>query len=143
MALLSRPRPVATPVATPKSPESYFASISRQPFPFLLDWTDPTRPDRAWTLMGSNPIRVLISKGERVTEWRAGRARTRTGDPFAAIEKALKEHAMAPADAGEIPFAGGSVGYFGYDLGGRLERLPRESRDDRGLPDLVLAFHDR
>ncbi|HEY3227008.1 MAG TPA: anthranilate synthase component I family protein [Planctomycetota bacterium] len=143
MALVIRSRPVATAIELPKSPESYFTSIARQPFPFLLDWTDPSRPDRAWTLMGSNPFGVLVAKGERVTEWRADRSRTHDGDPFAALEKALKEHAMESADAGELPFAGGAVGYFGYDLGGRLERLPRAARDDRGLPDLVLAFHDR
>jgi len=143
MALLSRPRPVATPVAVPRSPEAHFASIAREPFPFLLDWTDPARPDRAWTFLGSNPVLVLIAKGERVTEWRAGQSRTHDGDPFAAMEQALKERATESADPGGIPFAGGAVGYFGYDLGGRLERLPRESKDDRGLPDLVLAFHDR
>src|SRR5262249_37088072 len=42
----------------------------------------------------------------------------------------------------DVPFTGGAVGYLAYDHGRRLERLPVIARDDMGLPDLVLAFHD-
>ncbi|HKS16337.1 MAG TPA: hypothetical protein VJU16_03440, partial [Planctomycetota bacterium] len=126
MALVTRSRP--------ETAESHFASIADRPFPFLIDWTDPDHPERPRTFIGSDPVRVLIAKGDRVTEWRAGRSRTRACDPFAALEKALKEHARD---------AGLAVGYFGYDLGGRLERLPHAAKDDRDLPDMVVAFHDR
>jgi para-aminobenzoate synthetase component 1 len=93
--------------------------------------------------MGSNPVLVLIAHGERITQWRAGRSSVWDGDPLAAVESALREFAVNPADAAGLPFAGAAVGYFGYDLGSRIEKLPRVARDDRGFPDLVLAFHDR
>jgi para-aminobenzoate synthetase component 1 len=133
-----RRRPVAT-VAPATSPPISRAS-SR--LPFLIDWNEPGISDRGWTPI-NQPFRVLIAYGERLTEWRDGKPRTWDGDPFAAIEAALKEHAVNPADAEDLPFAGAAVGYLGYDLGSRLEKLPRLARDDRGFPDLVLAFHDR
>ena len=139
----TRFRPVATPVALPGDVAAYFAGLSRAPFPFLIDWNEPGKSERGWTLMGSDPFLVLIAKGERITEWRDGRSRAWDGDPFAAVEAALKEHAVDPGDAGDLPFAGAAVGYLGYDLGSRLEKLPRLAIDDRGFPDLVLAFHDR
>ena len=40
------------------------------------------------------------------------------------------------------PFAGGLVGYLGYDVGRRLERLPSTAAADQDLPELRLALHD-
>jgi para-aminobenzoate synthetase component 1 len=34
------------------------------------------------------------------------------------------------------------VGYWAYDFGRRLERIPRIARDDLGLPDVVLGLYD-
>ena len=41
------------------------------------------------------------------------------------------------------PFAGGAVGYAGYDTVRYVEHLPDAPEDDRGLPDLSFAFYDR
>jgi len=127
-------------VTLPVDAEGYYSSIAGQPFPFLLDYLDPSRPDPPWTVIGSNPFRVLIAKEDRVVEWRAGRRRELKGDPFEFLREALADHAVEDR---EVPFAGGAVGYLGYDLGGHIERLPRAAKDDRTFPDMALAFHDR
>ena len=41
------------------------------------------------------------------------------------------------------PFAGGAVGYAGYDVVRYAEDLPNAPFDDRQLPDLSFAFYDR
>jgi para-aminobenzoate synthetase component 1 len=43
---------------------------------------------------------------------------------------------------GPVPFCGGAVGYFSYDLCHHVERLPRTARDDLDFPDLALGFYD-
>ena len=40
------------------------------------------------------------------------------------------------------PFAGGLVGYLGYDLGRRFERLPSIARVDQHLPVVRLGLYD-
>jgi para-aminobenzoate synthetase component 1 len=45
-------------------------------------------------------------------------------------------------DSGIIPFQGGAVGYFGYDMGHHIEMLPRTAIDDVGIPDSCFGFYD-
>lgn len=48
------------------------------------------------------------------------------------------------SDGLDLPFLGGAVGYFGYELANELEpRVEFRNPSDLGLPDLSLAFVDR
>ncbi|MGO9922709.1 MAG: aminodeoxychorismate synthase component I [Isosphaeraceae bacterium] len=40
------------------------------------------------------------------------------------------------------PFQGGMIGFLGYDLAPRLERLPRRAPRDSRLPDIRMALYD-
>jgi para-aminobenzoate synthetase/4-amino-4-deoxychorismate lyase len=48
----------------------------------------------------------------------------------------------AAGDAGAGAFGGGWVGYLGYSLGARVERLPPPPPRPRPLPPFALAFYD-
>ncbi|MDH3253479.1 MAG: hypothetical protein OEM62_00670, partial [Acidobacteriota bacterium] len=55
----------------------------------------------------------------------------------------LKEHVSAiEAAAGKLPFSGGWVGFFGFDLIRLLERLPNRPADPFGLPVALLGRFD-
>jgi len=62
-------------------------------------------------------------------------------DPFAAVSRALAARRGA-AIPGLPPFQGGVVGMFGYELGGRLERLPPPQPMGMRLPDLAVGVYD-
>ena len=42
-----------------------------------------------------------------------------------------------------LPFLGGAVGYWGYELAEQVESLDLRARDDLGLPDATLLLIDR
>jgi para-aminobenzoate synthetase component 1 len=46
------------------------------------------------------------------------------------------------ADANLPPFQGGWAGLFGYELAGSLERVPRTSIDEFGIPALAVGLYD-
>ncbi|MFF4184133.1 anthranilate synthase component I [Streptomyces sp. NPDC001691] len=64
-----------------------------------------------------------------------------SGDPLAAL-KATVEALHTPRDlvAGMPPFTGGMVGYLGYDIVRRLERIGEHGGDDLELPELTMLL---
>ncbi|MBW1604045.1 anthranilate synthase component I [Streptomyces sp. JJ66] len=61
------------------------------------------------------------------------------GDPLAVL-RATVEALHTPRDPQLPPFTGGMVGYLGYDVVRRLERVGDSARDDLGLPELTMLL---
>ncbi|MGW7415401.1 anthranilate synthase component I [Streptomyces sp. NPDC054863] len=64
-----------------------------------------------------------------------------TGDPLDAL-RATVEELHTPRDlAGDLPpFTGGMVGYLGYDIVRRLEKIGEHGSDDLELPELTMLL---
>ncbi|MDO4783924.1 MAG: anthranilate synthase component I [Propionibacteriaceae bacterium] len=60
-------------------------------------------------------------------------------DPLTALHQVLAA-LHTPPDPSLPPFHSGMVGYLGYDVVRRLERLPDANPDDLGLPELVMML---
>lgn len=61
------------------------------------------------------------------------------GDPLAAL-RATIEALHTPHQEGLPPFTGGMVGYLGYDIVRRLEKIGPGERDDLKLPELTMLL---
>ncbi|ORT53940.1 anthranilate synthase component I [Streptomyces sp. CB03238] len=63
------------------------------------------------------------------------------GDPLTAL-RATVDALHTPRDlaSGMPPFTGGMVGYLGYDIVRRLERIGDHGRDDLRLPELTMLL---
>ena len=131
------PAALSTAIALPRDLASYFPTMARHPFPFLLESAASGRH----TFLGSNPYAVLVARGDRLSLWRENREKTFRANPFDVIAELLAER--KPENDHDLPLPGGAVGAFGYDLGQHLEKLPRRAVDDLDFPDLVLGFYDR
>jgi para-aminobenzoate synthetase component I len=65
-------------------------------------------------------------------------------DPFDLLRRHLAVAVSATPElpCSELPFSGGAIGYFAYDLARRLERLPCQARDREGIPDMAVGIYD-
>jgi para-aminobenzoate synthetase component I len=87
-----------------------------------------------WSYLAADPLEVLESAGDGP-------------DPFGDARRLLARMdgapAMSPTGAFTVPFAGGLMGFLGYDLGRRLEHLPAVAAVDQWLPELRLGLYDQ
>ena len=96
-----------------------------------------------WSIVASDPRWTLTAHGDALSLAGAAGARAFRGDPVAALAAAVEaEPAPAGADAETLPFAGGAIGYLGFELARHIERLPATTRDDVGAPDLAVGWYD-
>jgi anthranilate synthase component 1 len=63
------------------------------------------------------------------------------GDPLQALRVTIEAlHTPRDLASGLPPFTGGMVGYLGYDIVRRLERIGEHGRDDLRLPELTMML---
>src|SRR5262249_47842180 len=108
---------------------------------FLLESVQGGERWGRFTFLGTEPVQVLRVRGTEVEiEAADGKIERRvTGDPLGELKRLLGAHRAVP-EPGLPAFAGGAVGYLGYDLVRAFERLPEATDDDLGLPDIYMLL---
>ncbi|HET9123681.1 MAG TPA: anthranilate synthase component I [Solirubrobacteraceae bacterium] len=96
---------------------------------FLLESAEQGRVGR-FSFIGYRPRRVL--------RWSLGDP----GDPYALVQRELDAVGTQQPDGVDLPFGGGAVGMFAYDLVRTVEPLGEPNPDELGLPDLALMLTD-
>ncbi len=126
-------------------PFAYLRGAAGRPFPALLESAQVGTPLGRWSILCYDPFARLTCRGGRVYfhDLRAGARRRLTGNPFRALSRAFDRYRLRLPDDFDLPFAGGAVGYFSYDLRHRVERLPRRCEYDLDVPEFDLALYDR
>ncbi|MBN1237673.1 MAG: aminodeoxychorismate synthase component I [Gammaproteobacteria bacterium] len=121
-----------------------FQSLLGRPWCAFLD---SGRIDRGgcragrYDILAAEPYMTLTTRGA-VTDIRAaGAVRRSERDPLELLKECLGEPADVDADHG-LPFRGGAIGYFAYDLGRRFERLPSIAAADIDVPDMAVGLYD-
>ena len=125
---------------TPTHLLDVFSHFASQPWAMLLDSAAPEHVNSRFDILVAEPIATLeAAQGETVLTDETGTHRYQT-DPFIVLDAALKRYFPTPADS-SLPFVGGALGYFGYDLGRYIEKLPHTASADIALPDLAIGFY--
>lgn len=89
-----------------------------------------------FSFLGGDPSHILRLYPDRAELLDADGARRLAGEPLAAF---VDELLSIRGDPTELPFAGGWVGYFGFETAAMLERLPPPPPDPWDLPLAVMA----
>jgi len=117
-----------------RAPADAFGAFAESPFALLLD-SGMGHAAGQMAYIAADPIRVL-------EVWPDDSA-----DPLSAARALLAPYRWdrppQSARGGLPPFAGGLAGLASYELGARLDRLPRApQRDAAAWPDLALGLYD-
>jgi anthranilate synthase component 1 len=127
-------------VADAETPVSAFSKIDEGGCSFLLESAEHIDQGGRYSFVGSNPRVIFKSRGRTVTITEAGVTREfeTEGDPLAELQKLMARY--IPVPVAHLPrFAGGAVGYLGYDMVGFFEpSIGKPPVDDMGLPESRL-----
>ena len=102
----------------------YYAALADLPWTAWLDSGGMARYD----ILTAAPQRTLVLD-----------EKTANGDPFGLLRKELGARTESVAN---VPFAGGALGYWSYDLARRSMALPSIAQPSGNLPDLAAGIYD-
>lgn len=103
------------------------ARFRQEPYLFCLDSGRFDQGQGRYSFVGFDPFEVFEASGK---------------DTLSSLKKRYARFAE-PGQQTLTPFAGGIVGYLGYDSGLYQEKIPARAKDDLKLPDAAFGFYDR
>ena len=120
----------------------YRKLAGNRPGTVLLESAEQGKRWSRYSFVGVRSAGVLTERDGR-TLWLGDRLTGVTDDlpddPLAAV-RTLARRLRSPRTPDLPRLTGGLVGYLGYDVVRRLERLPSTATDDLGMPELALSL---
>jgi anthranilate synthase component I len=110
-----------------------------RPGTFLLESAEHGRSWSRWSFVGVRSSATLSERdGRAVWTGTPPPGAPAEGDPLEVLAATWRALLGDAPDPELPPLTGGLVGYLGYDVVRRLERLPSYATDDLGLPELTM-----
>ncbi|WP_411727438.1 hypothetical protein [Methyloglobulus sp.] len=117
-----------------------FAVIADRPWAVFLDSGYPHSQQGRYDIISAEPAITLVTHGEITQITRNGTAIHSSHDPFDLVKQELVAN-PCEGFAG-LPFIGGAIGYFAYDLARRLEKLPNIADDAEHIPEMAVGIYN-
>src|SRR3569833_685864 len=126
--------------ALPYCPDSAerFEVFADEPWSVFLDSGRPRSTMVRFDILSARPYVTLVTRGGMTEIRERDRPTLSPVDPF----ELLRRYLAADGHPTALPFAGGAIGYFGYDLARRIEQLPSHARDAEAIPDMAVGIYD-
>ena len=115
-----------------------FSAFAEQPWAIFLDSGYPNSQQGRYDIISFNPICTLVTHGSVTKITRHDVTIESTLDPFDLVKAELHRPSITEY---ELPFNGGAIGYFSYDLARRLEKLPIIASDAEQIADMAIGIY--
>jgi len=116
-----------------------FEALADRPWSMFLDSGRPFVQQGRYDILVADPMLTLTTRGP-LTEIRSRHSvELSKQDPFALLRQYLQPTEPQLPD---LPFCGGALGYFAYDLGRRIEQLPSIAENAEQIPEMAVGLYD-
>lgn len=114
-------------------PASVTQVFSEQKYASILGGNNAYRESNRFSTWAAEPVEIFeVGPGRKAV--------------FSRLAEILARYELRGSSGESIPagmFCCGWIGYFGYELGRSIEKVPASAVDDLGLPVIRLSFYDR
>lgn len=126
-----------TPLIYQPDSAELFQAIAAEPWSVFLDSGRPRAGSGRFDILTARPFITLVSRDGETAIEQAGRLIKSVEDPF----MLLRRYLAAEVESTLLPFTGGAIGYFGYDLARCIEHFG-DRNDASVIPDMVVGIYD-
>ncbi len=116
-----------------------FSSLADRPWAVFLDSGYPHSQQGRYDIIAADPVCTLVTHGEITTVTDHGAVTQSNADPFALVKQHVSRYQQV---TGDLPFNGGAIGYFAYDLARRLEHLPVLAEDAEHIGEMAVGIYN-
>ena len=116
-----------------------FSHVADEAWSVFLDSGYPRKDTGRYDIIAARPFKKIVSYGNETQIIEGETVNKSSQDPFQALKEALGETVH---NYSGLPFNGGAIGLFSYDLGRQIEMLPEISRHELQVPDMAIGIYD-
>jgi para-aminobenzoate synthetase component I len=118
-----------------------FSHIEQLPWAMLLRSASETHVDSRYDILVAQPLVTLTTRGQETKIVTPDSSYLSLDDPFTLLAQLQEQYLPKLEFSSELPFIGGALGYFAYDLGRRVETLPEHAANDIAMPDMAVGLY--
>jgi len=121
-----------------------FSACVDKAWAVFLDSGFPHSNQGRYDIIAAEPVCTLVTHGEITEITRNGTTLKSTENPFDLVKQQLCSFPCFRLEAGldDLPFNGGAIGYFAYDLARRLEALPAMAEDAEHIAEMAVGIYE-
>lgn len=121
--------------------EQLFERIRHLPRPVLLDSSFESNGTQRFDIMSAAPVATLTTRESGTLVHTSSGTQQSEESPFTLLRSQLEQLNEVESNGIELPFHGGALGYFSYDLGRVIEHLPQIAKNDVPIPLMDLGIY--
>ncbi|MDK9763441.1 aminodeoxychorismate synthase component I [Vibrio sp. D420a] len=119
-----------------------FSGIETLPWTMLLRSASESHVDSRFDILVAQPVATFETIGQKTTINVNENRVVSENDPFELLHQYQQELIPDLDCEHDLPFVGGALGYFSYDLGRRVETLPELAEHDIKAPDMAVGLYN-
>jgi len=113
-----------------------FSRFSTQPWAVFLDSANPNHVNNRFDVIAIKPLKTIEACNNQCYV----NDKLTNSSPFELLETSLQDFVSQKAPF-DLPFSGGLLGHFSYDLGRYLENIDESAENDISLPDMAVGLY--